>query len=841
MSEASGQAGVARPSFLTDALHLAVLSAFAVAQPLFDLLGRRPEFFAVRRSEPVDLLLLALVLCLLVPLPLILIEALARLAHRRLQQVLHGVLCAALIAATLLPPLDRGLDSGPWLKLVLAALAGVAAVLALDRWRPARLLLSFLIPALVVFPAVFLLRPGIGKILRPGKVETAAPTEATTPIVVLIFDELPLTSLLAGPSVPPEGRRGNQIDATLYPNFARLASEATWFRHAVTASDFTVLAVPAILTGRLPDEPRLPLAPDHPRSLFTLLGERYEMNVSESVTQVCPARLCGGNDGGGLGARLGSLLTDLRVLYLHVLLPDEWTEHLPPVTQNWMLFTDHSDWLSDWNRRGHDDREAQLERFKGGIGPTDQPVLHLLHLLLPHPPFDYLPSGQHYSLESHVAGLDVDRMAGDEWAAAQIQQRHLLQLGYLDRLLGEIVVRLEDAGLWDRAVVAVTADHGAAFSAGLHRRRVTHRNFAEILSVPLWIKAPGQRQGRLDQRPASLIDLLPTIAELAGAELPWPVDGVSLADPAAPGRERLPVVPHRTPMAEPFEVSVADLEAGERAALRVLDERFGQAAGGGRELYRVGRRSDWIGRGLDDFPPAPPTPFKHRLRWPPAALDVEPGGQLVPAHLNGVLVGGDVDEAIELAVAVNGRIAAITRSWTFAPEKFSAIVDPEAFRAGVNSVELFAIESRGDGGEDLLRPVPAASTGPVAGLIERGLHGVEEWPQGEVRWTDGNATLTLPVRGSRPPRQLRLTLAGNSPDGGRLRVSANGERLLATRLEALKQGETWSTELDLTGLEIAARLTVGVESTSFVPSQRYKSSTDDRRLGVAILGFELVY
>ncbi len=821
-----------RRRLLADACHLAVLCAFAVAQPLFDLLGGRPEFFAVRRSEPIDLWLLAAVLCLALPLPLILLEALAGAVDRRLRRLLHGVFCATLIAAVLLPPLERSLAVAPVLLLGVAVLAGVAGALALDRWRPARLLASYLIPVLVIFPAVFLLRPGIVRILRPQEVRwaTPAPVGSRVPIVLIIFDELPVTSLLAGP---------NEIDAARYPSFAALAETATWHRHAAAVSDFTVLAVPAILNARLPDAARLPIAPEYPQSLFTLLGERYAMNVSESVTQVCPPSLCG-EDGRAesQGARLRSLASDLWALYLHVLLPDDWTDHLPPVSQNWMLFADDSDWQSDWRRRGHGDRAAQVERFLGGIVAAGGPVLHLLHVLLPHPPFDYLPTGQRYSAEGHVAGLDRDTLPRDPRAVAQIQQRHLLQLGYADRQLGRIVERLRQAGLWDRAVVAVTADHGAGFRGGRNRRRLTARNAAEILPVPLLIKAPGQTRGRLDLRPASVIDVLPTVAELAGIELPWPVDGVSFADLATPGRERLPVVPHRGTI-EPTEVSAARLEAGERAELAILDQRFGKAGDGGRELYRVGRGRAWIGRRVAELTFGAPAPFEFRLRWPASALDVEPAGPFVPSHLSGVLIGSEVEAPVELAVAVNGRVAAVTASWAFAPDEFSAIVDPEDFRPGVNRVELLAFGPR-EGGAQVFRPVPAGVVPPIAGLPERGLHGIEEWPRGAVRWTDGDAEVTVPIHRSRPPRRLRLTIIGNGPDGCKLRLSAGGERLLDARLEPLGPDGTWSQVVDLSSVEMGDELAVRIESDTFLPAERDESSPDPRRLGVAILGFELL-
>ena len=65
------------------------------------------------------------------------------------------------------------------------------------------------------------------------------------------------------------------IDAARYPNFARLARDATWYRNATTVADYTERAVPALLTGDRPTTAALPIASDHPESLFTLLGGNY--------------------------------------------------------------------------------------------------------------------------------------------------------------------------------------------------------------------------------------------------------------------------------------------------------------------------------------------------------------------------------------------------------------------------------------------------------------------------------------------------------------------------------------------------------------------------------------
>jgi len=74
------------------------------------------------------------------------------------------------------------------------------------------------------------------------------------PVVVVIFDELPLSSLLDA-----EG----QIDGHRFPSFAKLAGRSSWFRNATGVAGFTQQAVPAILTGRYPGtRPRLARSSD---------------------------------------------------------------------------------------------------------------------------------------------------------------------------------------------------------------------------------------------------------------------------------------------------------------------------------------------------------------------------------------------------------------------------------------------------------------------------------------------------------------------------------------------------------------------------------------------------
>ena len=75
----------------------------------------------------------------------------------------------------------------------------------------------------------------------------------------------------------------------------------------------------------------------------------------------------------------------------------------------------------------------------------------------------------------------------------------------------------------------VAADHGVSFRPDGPRRNVTPANVGEIGGVPLFVKAPGQRAGRIDPTPARTIDILPTIGDYLGAR--WDSEGRSLRKP----------------------------------------------------------------------------------------------------------------------------------------------------------------------------------------------------------------------------------------------------------------------------------------------------------------------
>ncbi|MEU9732799.1 sulfatase-like hydrolase/transferase [Streptomyces sp. NPDC048002] len=117
-------------------------------------------------------------------------------------------------------------------------------------------------------------------------------------------------------------------------------------------------------------------------------------------------------------------------------------------------------------------------------------------------------------------------------------RRHAAQVGLLDSLVGEVVDRLAGLGVADRTLVLVTSDNGPHEEGGTDPElfdaagplRGYKRNLYEGgIRVPLLAWSPGRVRPGTTDRPTPLTDLLPTLADLAGAPAPTDLDGLSLA------------------------------------------------------------------------------------------------------------------------------------------------------------------------------------------------------------------------------------------------------------------------------------------------------------------------
>ena len=263
--------------------------------------------------------------------------------------------------------------------------------------------MTMLSPSVLVFPVIFLLHPTMSVFVRPDgrSAEAAAVIDGPAPpIVFLIFDQLPLTSLLDA---------HGQIDRDRYPGFAALADRATWYRNATTVAEFTGWAVPPIVSGMMPNPTKVPTTNSYPHNLFTWLGDRYRFEVHEPITQLCPERLCAASRD-PLPVRMAGMTLDSSVVYLNVALPAGLRTHLPPLTENWKDFIHDQRWQRRWVAESKQDRRQVPRDLIASISRDDpQPTLYFAHSLLPHEPYVYLRSGQEFTGDTRLVGLSQCR------------------------------------------------------------------------------------------------------------------------------------------------------------------------------------------------------------------------------------------------------------------------------------------------------------------------------------------------------------------------------------------------------------------------------------------------
>lgn len=819
-----------------EALHVAGLWAVAVAQPLFDLLSRSPEFFVAHETRPGDILALVALLCLAGPAGWLAVLRLCRRIHPRLHAAAAGVGVGVLTAAVALAAVKQAAAWSAEASFGVAAVCGALAGAGYVRAPAIRLFATFLSPAAIVAPAVFLLQPAIAPLLSAprggGPPLAAIDIDDPPPVAVVVFDQLPLVSLL---------NRDGAVDRGLYPNFAALADEATWFRNASAVSGWTQWALPAILTGHYPAPGRLPVARDHPDNLFTLLGSRYRLHVLEPLTGMCPETLCATHRPRA-AVRLAAMLSDLSVVYLHAVLPHRLTDRLPPVTSTWRDFAADDSMLGRWNAHRERDRAAMATDYIASITPPAgdaRPPLHFMHVLLPHEPWVYLPDGRRHTWLPHLVGAAGDEWLDDGWAVTLDYQRHLLQVRHADTLLGALLERLRAAGLRDDALIVVTADHGASVRPGTPFRVPTRETFADVAAVPLFIKRPGQRQGGVADTNVETIDILPTIAAALGVRLPWSTDGSNVLAAGRPARPAKTMFRHeaRDPLHAPGDLGAA--------IARSVAHKYERFENGDPARPRLGGHDAVVGLPAAELVSDRLAPFDVVIDTLPALRDVDPEGRFVPARIIGGVLAREGRAALApLAVAVNGVVAAVTRVYSFPAFghalPWEVLVDPALLRPGANDVGVFAIE-RGPTGAPVLHEAPEVAShrrainliAPEAAEVRRDFSGFlpAEWnAHGRFRWTDGAARLSVGIDPRSPPAALAVRIRTTGPQKS-LRIAVNGCEVFDGPIFG-RWEQTFPLDacrLDASMLEIALRSNVHVES-----------SARARRLGVGVAAIELI-
>ena len=386
----------------------------------------------------------------------------------------------------------------------------------------------------------------------------------------------------------------------------------------------------------------------------------------------------------------GALLWDLGLVWLHIVVPEGLAEELPPVTDDWEGFGRAGETTTGKIRILRDRVFAQ---FLSSIDA--QPArLHFIHFLLPHMPFEYVPSGRRYrgpEPGTHVyqGTARVFGKASPEFVDT-LHQRHLAQVGFVDRLLGDLISRLREVGIYDEALVIVTADHGASYREGRFRRQPQeHRNLSDILRVPLLIKLPGQRRGEVVDRIVESIDIFPTILDVIGANTSLRLDGRSLIEGRAPARTSRAYMARSRLRA--LKRTVEDLSAERSASVERKERRFGRGDLAG--LYAPPGARHLLGMDPSRSPMHFAPDVQITIRNPRQFAAVNLAKDPLPIYVGGVLSTSQ-SAPLTVAVVVNGIVAAVTQSYDDRDAHiFGTLIPETSLRNGSNTVSALVVDA----------------------------------------------------------------------------------------------------------------------------------------------------
>ncbi|HEV7136335.1 MAG TPA: choline-sulfatase [Steroidobacteraceae bacterium] len=339
--------------------------------------------------------------------------------------------------------------------------------------------------------------------------------------LILMADQLAAAALPA---------YGNRVAKT--PHLDRLAEQSVVFRSAYCNSPLCAPSRFAFMTGRLPSkigafDNAAELAAHVPTFAHYLRVAGYRTALSGKM------HFCGPDQLHGFEERL---TTDIYPADFG------WTP-------DWANFGDRPSWYHNMdsvtragvcvrtNQIDFDDEvvfQAKRHLFDMARGSDPRPFCMVVSLTHPHDPFaipaEYWNRYEEAAIDMprvriapesldphsqrlrHVCGLDAQLLAPEQIRAAR--HAYYGAISYVDDQIGSLLRALADARLAEDTIVILLADHGEM----LGERGLWYKmNFFEPAArIPLLVHAPRHFSPGTVTQSVSAIDLLPTLAELAG-------------------------------------------------------------------------------------------------------------------------------------------------------------------------------------------------------------------------------------------------------------------------------------------------------------------------------------
>ncbi|WP_346894083.1 choline-sulfatase [uncultured Roseibium sp.] len=359
----------------------------------------------------------------------------------------------------------------------------------------------------------------------------------------------------------------DQLNGTLFPdgpagflhtpNLKKLAARSARFRNAYTASPLCAPGRASFMSGQLPKRTRVydnaaEFASDIPTYAHHLRRAGYTTCLSGKMHFVGPDQLHGFEE---------RLTTDIYPADFgwtpDYRKPGEridwWYHNMGSVTGAGVAEIS--------NQMEYDDDvafQAVRKIYDYGRGKYDRPWMMTVSFTHPHDPYvarkkywdlyedceHLLPEVPAIPYEEHDAhskrifdANDWRSFAISEEDIRRSRRAYFANISYLDDKIGEILTALDAMRMTEDTLIVFVSDHGDMLGERGLWFKMTF--FEGSSRVPLMVAAPSMPAG-LNETPVSTLDVLPTLADLAGIDMdeimPW-TDGESLV-PLANGSER---------------------------------------------------------------------------------------------------------------------------------------------------------------------------------------------------------------------------------------------------------------------------------------------------------------
>lgn len=162
------------------------------------------------------------------------------------------------------------------------------------------------------------------------------------------------------------------------------------------------------------------------------------------------------------------------------------------------------------------------------LDERESPFFSYFHIYPPHNPYspsrDFMGMFDNDAYEPVAKKEHVLSIGATQSSLNNERSKYDSYLANIDMEIGRLTAKLEEQGILDRTYFIITSDHGEMFERGTNGH-FTGLLYEPVIRSPLLVLVPGSQERRDFHSLTSNIDLMPTILNLAGSEIPASCEG----------------------------------------------------------------------------------------------------------------------------------------------------------------------------------------------------------------------------------------------------------------------------------------------------------------------------